>query len=262
MKTLLVSGVKGGTGKTTVSTGIAHLLASAGKKTVVIDCDLEGPNCHRVFGAMDVHVDAKEYLEPVKISDNLYLFSIYNHPCIVGSKNPVVMLGETHRAFIKETVIAAKELHPDYIVLDFPAEHGDALHTLKTYIKKIDYAFVVTVPSRISTDNVENALKAMTELDIKILGIIKNMAYFKCECGRVHYIFGKNNVEEISEKYNVPIIGEIPISCTIPELTDNGKVYTGDVIKNAVDIVLGQSFSSRLKNKIRRAILGNKGEIR
>jgi MinD superfamily P-loop ATPase len=45
MNIAIASG-KGGTGKTTVATNLAALLASSGKKTRYLDCDVEEPNGH------------------------------------------------------------------------------------------------------------------------------------------------------------------------------------------------------------------------
>lgn len=48
MKIAVASG-KGGTGKTTISTILAFLLAKNGLKTALLDCDVEEPNCHIFF---------------------------------------------------------------------------------------------------------------------------------------------------------------------------------------------------------------------
>jgi len=48
MKIAIASG-KGGTGKTLVSTNLAHLLAEAHARVCLVDCDVEAPNCHLFF---------------------------------------------------------------------------------------------------------------------------------------------------------------------------------------------------------------------
>lgn len=45
MKIAVASG-KGGTGKTTIATNLALILSDMGKTVQILDCDVEGPNCH------------------------------------------------------------------------------------------------------------------------------------------------------------------------------------------------------------------------
>ena len=49
MKIAIASG-KGGTGKTTLATGLAHLLLVHGQPTTYVDCDVEEPNGHIFLG--------------------------------------------------------------------------------------------------------------------------------------------------------------------------------------------------------------------
>jgi len=45
LKIAVASG-KGGTGKTTIATNLALILSDMGKTVQILDCDVEGPNCH------------------------------------------------------------------------------------------------------------------------------------------------------------------------------------------------------------------------
>lgn len=45
-KMIAVASGKGGTGKTTVSTNLAVVAASMGRRVALLDCDVEAPNCH------------------------------------------------------------------------------------------------------------------------------------------------------------------------------------------------------------------------
>jgi len=46
MRTILVASSKGGSGKTTVATNLAAFYASAGKETVLVDCDRQASSLH------------------------------------------------------------------------------------------------------------------------------------------------------------------------------------------------------------------------
>jgi len=61
MRIAVASG-KGGTGKTTVATNLAWVVARAGRSVQLLDCDVEEPNCH-IFLKPDIAV-----VEPVGLS--------------------------------------------------------------------------------------------------------------------------------------------------------------------------------------------------
>ena len=49
------------------------------------------------------------------------------------------------------------------------------------------------------------------------------MAYFSCKCGEKTYLFGKDGVRRTAEKYNVPLLGELPLEVAVQENSDAGK---------------------------------------
>jgi len=60
-KTIAIASGKGGTGKTTVSTNLAVVAATLGRRVALLDCDVEAPNCHiflrpNITDARPVHV--------------------------------------------------------------------------------------------------------------------------------------------------------------------------------------------------------------
>ena len=58
---------------------------------------------------------------------------------------------------------------------------------------------------------------------LQILGMVQNMAYFSCKCGEKTYLFGKDGVRRTAEKYNVPLLGELPLEVAVQENSDAGK---------------------------------------
>ena len=50
------------------------------------------------------------------------------------------------------------------------------------------------------------------------------MSHFTCEnCNEKHYIFGEGGAKRISEKFNIPYLGEIPLNSGIMTGSDLGK---------------------------------------
>jgi len=64
MKIAIASG-KGGTGKTTVATNLAWVAARAGRDALLVDCDVEEPNCHLFLNPTIERTDAVSVEIPV-----------------------------------------------------------------------------------------------------------------------------------------------------------------------------------------------------
>ena len=62
------------------------------------------------------------------------------------------------------------------------------------------------------------------EVKVPLLGIVENMSYFEClHCNEKTEIFSSGGGAKTSERYNVPLIGKIPLDPVIREGGDNGK---------------------------------------
>ena len=62
-------------------------------------------------------------------------------------------------------------------------------------------------------------------INVPVLGIIENMAYFTPEelPNNKYYIFGKEGAKNLAEDLNVPFLGEVPIVQSIREAGDFGR---------------------------------------
>ncbi len=62
-------------------------------------------------------------------------------------------------------------------------------------------------------------------IQVPVLGIIENMAYFTPEelPDNKYYIFGKEGAKNLAEDLKVPLLGEIPLVQSIREAGDIGR---------------------------------------
>ncbi|HEY0091155.1 MAG TPA: P-loop NTPase, partial [Flavobacterium sp.] len=62
-------------------------------------------------------------------------------------------------------------------------------------------------------------------INVPVLGIIENMAYFTPEelPENKYYIFGKEGAKHLAEDLGVPFLGEVPIVQSIREAGDYGR---------------------------------------
>ncbi|KFM15742.1 Protein mrp, partial [Marine Group I thaumarchaeote SCGC AAA799-D11] len=62
------------------------------------------------------------------------------------------------------------------------------------------------------------------KLNVPIIGVVENMSHFICpNCDERHYIFGDGGAKKISEQFNMPFLGEIPLNSGIMSGSDVGK---------------------------------------
>ena len=82
---------------------------------------------------------------------------------------------------------------------------------------------VVTTPQDIATLDAVKGLMMFRKVNIPVLGIVENMALFKCpHCGHLERIFGEGGAERMSKEYGVPVLGSLPLERGIREDADSG----------------------------------------
>jgi ATP-binding protein involved in chromosome partitioning len=87
-------------------------------------------------------------------------------------------------------------------------------------------AVIVTTPQKVALADANKGLAMFKQpqINVPILGVVENMAYFTPEEYPDHkyYIFGKDGGKNLSEKHNVPLLGQIPLVQGIRESGDSG----------------------------------------
>ncbi len=216
-----VASGKGGVGKTTVSVNIALALAMTGAKVGLLDADIYGPSVPLMLGMGKVAMEVENNkLQPAEshglkvvsfgfFADQQHQAAIYRGPIISG--------------IVKQFLVDTNWTDLDYLIVDLPPGTGDIPLTLAQTIP-ITGILVVTTPQEVASSVAVKAFGMFQKLNIPILGVIENMSFFKCtECGKEHHIFGSGGAKNISEKFNLPFLGEIPLNPGIMEGSDTGK---------------------------------------
>ena len=68
------------------------------------------------------------------------------------------------------------------------------------------------------------AMFRQPQINVPVLGVIENMAYFTPEelPDNRYYIFGKDGGKKLADKFEVPLLGQIPLVQSIRESGDSG----------------------------------------
>jgi ATP-binding protein involved in chromosome partitioning len=220
---IAVTSGKGGVGKSTVSANLAVTLAQKGYRVGLLDADVYGPNIPRILGTD---------LERMKWNDDNKIIAIENFGIKMMSvalttptmDTPLVWRSSVAISAIMQFLDDVAWGALDFMVIDMPPGTGDVQLSMAEELP-ISAAILVTTPQTVALDDVSRAIMMFKETDVTIGGIIENMSYFIAPDTKQRYdIFGKDGGKRVSEKYNIPFLGSIPLEIGIRENSDQGKI--------------------------------------
>ncbi len=113
----------------------------------------------------------------------------------------------------------------DYLFIDMPPGTSD-IHLTLVQTVPVTGAIIVTTPQKVALADATKGLSMFRQpqINVPVLGVVENMAYFTPEelPDNKYYIFGKDGGKNLSEKYDVPLLGQIPLVQSIRESGDSG----------------------------------------
>jgi ATP-binding protein involved in chromosome partitioning len=220
-KVIAISSGKGGVGKSTIAVNLAVAIKNLKYNVGILDADIYGPSIPKMMGIS----------EKPKSEDGVNLIPIkkFDIQCMsigfmVSEETPMIWRGPMVASTIKTFVNKVLWNNIDFLIIDMPPGTGDALLTFSQEID-IDGAVIITTPQIISVIDVKRGIEMFKRTNVKILGIIENMTSFKSGDGVEHFIFGKDGAKNIAHKFNIEILGQIPIDIEISKSCDNGNPF-------------------------------------
>ena len=219
-KIIAVASGKGGVGKSTVSSNLASALAATGAKVGLCDCDLYGPSIAMMFGAEDERPLANQHDEIIPIE--AHGIKLMSMGFLLEETSPVIVRGPLATRYTQQFLRQVAWGDLDYLVLDLPPGTGDIQLTIVQTIA-IDGAVIVTTPQEVALTDARKGVSMFQKVNVPILGLVENMAYFECPSDGVRYdIFGSGGGQKEAERLGVPLLGQIPIDIPTREGGDNG----------------------------------------
>lgn len=224
---IAVASGKGGVGKSTVTANLAVTLARMGFKVGVLDADIYGPSMPIMFdveGAkpLAVRVDGASKMKPVES----YSVKILSIGFFTKPNQAVVWRGPMASKALNQMIFDAAWGELDFLLLDLPPGTGD-IHLSIMQSLPITGAVVVSTPQNVALADAKKgvAMFQQDSINVPVLGIIENMAYFTPEelPNNKYYIFGKEGAKNLAEDIDVPFLGEIPLVQSIREAGDVGR---------------------------------------
>ena len=241
---------KGGVGKSTVASNIACGLKHKGYTVGLLDLDIYGPSLPIILGVNQ---------QPEMTEDNKlvpldrYGMKIMSFGFLSGNDTPVIWRGPLVSRMTEQFFRDVDWGDLDFLILDLPPGTGDVQLTL-TQKLRMSGAIIVTTPQDIALSDVRKGADMFKKVKTPILGVIENMSGFildgviKTSSGKMQNggeiiltdgssiqiseagnfeinidLFKKGGGKSESERLNIPLLGQIPISNDIVVCTDNGE---------------------------------------
>ncbi len=144
---------------------------------------------------------------------------------LTAQENAIVWRGPMASSALKQFISDTLWGELDYLFIDLPPGTSD-IHLTLVQTVPVTGAVIVTTPQKVA---LADAMKGMAmfrqpQINVPVLGVFENMAYFTPEelPGNKYYIFGKDGGKNLSEKFSVPFLGQIPLVQSIRESGDSG----------------------------------------
>ncbi|CAO6124786.1 Mrp ATPases involved in chromosome partitioning [Candidatus Pelagibacterales bacterium] len=241
-KIIAISSGKGGVGKSTIAVNLAIALKNLKYNVGILDADIYGPSLPKMIGI----------LEKPKSEDGVNLIPIkkFDLQCMsigfmVSEETPMIWRGPMVASTIKTFTNKVLWDNVDFLIIDMPPGTGDALLTFSQEID-IDGAVIVTTPQDIAIIDVRRGIEMFKKTNVKIIGIIENMTSFTSDDGVEHFIFGKDGGKNIADKFNIELLGQIPINKEIRNSCDIGIPYV-ESFKDEDDYKIFLEIAKKIK---------------
>lgn len=217
----VVSG-KGGVGKSLVTSMLAVAMSRKGYSTGILDADITGPSIPKVFGLKEKATGDETGVLPVISEGGVEIMSV--NLILDKETDPVVWRGPVINNAVKQfwTEVIWQDI--DFLFIDMPPGTGDVPLTVFQTIP-VDGIIMVTSPQELVSMIVSKAVNMAKAMGVPILGLVENMAYFKCpDCNHEHQIFGESHIHQIADAYQLPVLARLPLDPQIPKACDEGKI--------------------------------------
>lgn len=272
-KIIAIASGKGGVGKSTVSVNLAITLAKMGYKVGLADADVYGPSIPKMTGTEGAVPDVEFIYEDGYSDHGEAAIEDQDASGNPMGKNPhgktvgeliipvekfgvkwmsigyfarpeqaLIWRGAMACNALKQMTLQVKWGELDFLLLDLPPGTGD-IHISMVHDIPLSGAIIVTTPQAVALADVEKGINMFRNKDINkpIFGLVENMAWFTpAELPEnKYYIFGKDGGKQMAEKYNVPLLGQIPLVQGIRECGDEGipaAVSAGPIFDAFVEI--------------------------
>ncbi len=220
---VLVASGKGGVGKSTVATNLAVALARMGAKVGLLDADIYGPSIPTMFGIhQGLESSDGKTIDPHRLG-GLKLVSM---GFLIPPEKAMIWRGPMLTSAVIQFLRDVRWGELDYLIVDLPPGTGDVQLTFAQQVA-VTGAVIVSTPQPVALADVVRAHAMFESVEIPVLGLVENMAYFVCDgCDKRHAIFDTGGARRAAEQFGMEFLAELPIDPAVRSAGDMGLPIT------------------------------------
>lgn len=232
----IVSG-KGGVGKSFITSYLSVLMNQKGYNIGILDADITGPSIPKAFGIHSKAAGNELGILPAVSENGVKIMSV--NLLLETEDTPVIWRGPVIAGTVKQFWSEVLWEDIDYMFVDMPPGTGDVPLTVFQSLP-VDGLIIVASPQELVSMIVSKAVNMANAMDIPILGLIENYSYIKCgNCGEKISVFGTSHIDEIANKYDLPVLAKVPIDPAIAAAIDGERIeeLKGDWLDLAAETI-------------------------
>ena len=216
---IAVGSGKGGVGKSTTAVNLALALQREGARVGLLDADIYGPSIPSMLGVKGQPSTDGEHIIP-KEAHGLKVMSI---GFLVAEDTAMIWRGPMVTSALQQLLGDTLWGPLDYLIIDLPPGTGDIQLTLAQKIP-VAGAVIVTTPQDIALLDARRAVHMFRKVGVPVLGVVENMSTHICTaCGHEEAIFGTGGGEQMARDFDIPLLGQLPLTMEIRSSLDAGK---------------------------------------
>lgn len=235
MKVVLVCGLKGGVGKTTIAINTARSLYRKGFKVGIIDLDYRTPNVpialdngiaqldHTYDG--DILIPAN--IEGLKVMSMAYIWPEWK--CVMVDDNQA-MQDVLH--LLSPGIIGWGDI--DYLVADTPPTSVGVVQ-IALEARSVVGALIVSHASKVSRMDTIRTIDLFAEKRVPIIGMVCNQGVD--DNGQMRYDLTPDDIENVAKEYGIPFIASIPHTRSDVLLREYFD-YISETVVNSTPVIL------------------------
>lgn len=245
-KIFVLSG-KGGVGKSSVSANLAAKLSKKGYKTGLMDVDVHGPSIAGMLGLTELlEISPNQLLIPKQVNENLKVVSV--QALMQDKDQAIIWRGPAKTGMIKQFVSSVDWGELDFLIIDAPPGTGDEPLTVVQTIPEA-LGVIVTTPQEVALADIRKSISFCKTVHLKTLGIVENMAGFKCpHCNESIDLFSSGGGERTAKSQGLEFLGSLPFDTEVVTSGDSGI----PMMLNGKETDFTKAFDSIVENIIKQ----------